>query len=213
MLAIFFCLAGIFAILVASELLDQRKILTGDYKRKFIHILSASFIAFWPWLISWHTIAWIGMAMLLVVLLNHRVRVVDFHTNLRRHTYGDVFFALAVISSALIADQKVYFAIAMLILAYGDSLANLVGKRYGKKWTYQVFGHPKTLVGSMAMWLASIFVLGIGLLFANDTISYSAYIALVLLLPPILVVVENLSLMGFDNLVVPLVVLLALNAA
>lgn len=213
MLAIFFCLFGIFAILATSELLDQKKILSGDQKRKFIHILSGTYIAFWPWLVSWNTIAWIGVAMLLVVLLNHRVRVVDFHTNLRRHTYGDIFFALAVIASALIAAQRVYFAIAMLIVAYADSLANLAGKRYGKKWEYRVFGHPKTLVGSMVMWLVSLAILGFGLLFAYQTISLSSYVVLVLLLPPVLVMVENVSLMGFDNFVIPVVVLLALNLA
>lgn len=211
MLALFFCLFGVFAILVIGELLGQKKILQGDPQRKLIHIGVGSFIASWPWLISWQTIEWIGVAMLLVVLLNHRVRLIDFHSRLNRETYGDIFFALAVIIAPLLTHQKVFFALAILVMSIGDSLANLAGQKYGQKWRYRVFGHTKTLVGSMTMWFVSLCILGVGLLFTYGAITFSAYIFLILAVPPTLSVLENVSLMGVDNLVVPLVVLLAFN--
>ena len=213
MLAIAACLAGVFALLVIGELLSQRKILKGDPQRKFLHISIGSFIASWPWLISWHAISWIGVSMLAVVLLNHRVRLIDFHSNLNRHTYGDIFFALAVIIGPLLTHEKDFFALAMLIISISDSLANLIGQKYGKGWRYEVFGHTKTVVGSMSMWIVSLYILGYGLLFAHDLIGFSAYAALILTLPPILTLTENLAFRGLDNLLVPLTVLLALNLA
>ncbi len=213
MLATLFCLAGVFIILVFGELLGQKKLPRGDLLRKIIHASVGSFIAFWPWLISFDTIAWIGVAMLAVVLLNHRVKVVDFHSNIARRTYGDIFFALAVITCALITDEKVFFAIAILVMSLGDSAANLAGQKYGQKFSYRVLGHQKTVIGSMVMWFAAACVLGVGLLFAHEAITFSSYILLVLLLPPLLAMVENISLQGLDNLVVPLVVLGALNLA
>lgn len=211
MLPILACLGGVFALLVIGELLNRKKILRGDLQRQFLHITVGSFVAFWPWLISLETIAWIGLAMLAVVLLNYRIKLVDLHSGIDRHTYGDVFYALGIIASALITDEKVFFAIAVLTMAIGDGLANVIGQRYGKKWKYQFLGHSKTVIGSMTVWLVSMIVLGVGLLFAQDLVDYSAYATLLLLVPPVLVIVENAAIWGLDNLVVPIVVLLALN--
>ena len=213
MLATLFCLAGIFTLLVISELLGRRKKLRGDLQRQFVHITVGSFIAFWPWLISFDTVAWLGVVILAVVLLNRRKKLADFYSEVDRKSFGDIFYALAIISSALITDEKIFFAVAMLTMALGDGLANIVGQRYGKKWKYQFLGHAKTVLGSMTMWLVSMSVLGIGLLFAHDLIDYSAYGVLLLVLPPILVLVENTAIWGLDNLVVPVAVLLALNLA
>lgn len=213
MLAVFACLAGVFILLLASELLGRKKNWRGDLQRQFAHITVGGFVAFWPWIISWHTIAWIGVAMLLGVLLNIKLRLLDFHTGLNRETYGEIFYALAIISAALITDQKVFFALALLTMAIADGLANIIGKRYEKKWRYKVLGHSKTVIGSMMVWISSLFVLAIGLLFANSFIDFTAYQVLVLVLPPIVVILENISLVGLDNLAIPVVILLALNLA
>jgi len=211
MLAVAFCLAGVFALLIISELLGQRKKLHGDLQRQFVHITVGSFIAFWPWLIGWRTIQIIGVAMLAVVLLNRRYKLTDFYTKVGRRSYGDVFYALAIISSALLTDEKIFFAVAMLTMALGDGLANIIGQRYGQRWKYKFWGHTKTVYGSMAMWLVSISVLGIGLLFVTDIVDYSEYGTLLLLLPPALVLVENAAVWGLDNLLVPAVIIMTLN--
>ena len=211
MLAAAFCLAGVFALLIISELLSQRKKLHGDSQRQFVHITVGSFIAFWPWLISWRSIQIIGVAMLAVVLLNRRYKLADFYTAVDRKSYGDIFYALAIVLSASLTDEPIFFAVAMLTMALGDGLANIIGQKYGKRWKYQFFNHPKTVIGSMAMWLVSISVLGIGLLFAHDVVDYSQYGTLLLLVPPALVIIENAAVWGLDNLLVPIVVILTLN--
>ena len=211
MLAIAFCLAGVFALLIISELLGQRKKLQGDSQRQFVHITVGSFIAFWPWLISWRSIQIIGVAMLTVVLLNRRYKLADFYTKVDRRSYGDIFYALAVVLSASLTDEPIFFATAMLTMAVGDGLANIIGQRYGQNWKYKFWGHTKTVYGSMAMWLVSIGVLGIGLLFAVDIIDYSEYGTLLLLVPPALVLIENAAVWSLDNLLVPAVVIMALN--
>ena len=211
MLAIIVCLAGIFAILLLSEVLAQRKILSGDPRRQFVHIAAGCFIAFWPWLVSFDTIVWLGIAMLGVVLLNRRRKLADFYTNVERKSYGDVCFALAVIVTALVTDEKAFFALGMLTMALADGLANVIGQRYGKNWRYEFLGHTKTVLGSMTIWLVSMSVLGVGLLLAKDSIDYPAYSTLLIAVPPILVLVENVALWGLDNLLVPIVVVAALS--
>src|SRR5581483_876331 len=149
MLATIVCLAGVFVVLLISEILDQKKLLKGDDKRQFIHIFSGVVIAFWPWLIGWRTIELLGLLMLAVVLLNQRQRIIDFHANLNRRSYGDMFYALAVTVSAMLTHQKVFFAVAILTMSVGDGLANIVGRKYGDKWLYTILGHTKSVVGSM----------------------------------------------------------------
>ena len=213
MLAILFCLTGVFILLLLAETFDQQKILQHDHKRQFIHMTVGSFVAFWPWLISWRTIELIGLAMLTVVILNQRHRIIDFHSNIKRRSYGDVFYALAVVLSAILTHQKVFFALAILIMAVGDGLSNLIGHKYGQKWRYAIFGHIKSVIGSMTLWFVSLCILGVGLLFAPDAIDFSAYVVLLLVLPPILFIIENGAVYGSDNIIVPLVVLLALSLA
>ncbi len=213
MLAIVAALVGVFTLLVISELLGRRKKLRGDPQRQFVHITVGSFIAFWPWIMSWSAIVWLGVAMLLVAFINQRLKIIDFHSRLNRDTNGHIFYALSIICSALITHQKVFFAIAILIMAIGDGLANVVGQRYGRNWQYRVFHQTKSVIGSMTMWFSSLIILGAGLLFAHNTIDFSNYVVLLIILPPIITAAENISVAGVDNLILPLVTLAVLNLA
>jgi len=215
MLAVIVCLLGVFAILVVAEYLGRYKILKGENQRKLVHIGVAAFVAFWPWLISWRSIQYIGLALLAGVLLNrsHYFKRFQFNKSINRETYGDVLFALAIIVCALLTKNKDYFLLAMLNLALADGLAALVGTNFGKRWRYQVYHHTKTVLGSMTFWLVSVCILGPGLLFTHNYIDFSHYIILQITIPPVLTVLENVSIMGLDDLAVPLAVIFILNLA
>jgi dolichol kinase len=211
MLAVIGCLAGLFALLVLTELLGIRKILKGEYLRKFLHITSGTFIAFWPWLISWRWIQVLAVLMVCVMLTGRFFRVFIYHGRIHRVTYGDIIFAVAILVSSFIAGDKVFFALAILEVALADGLAAVVGISYGKQWGYKVFGYKKTVVGTMVFWIVSITILAAGLLAAHSLFSYQDYYYLLLLLPPVLTILENLAVLGIDNLVIPLVTIAALR--
>ena len=213
MLSVIACLVGVLAILLITEILWQHKVLKDEQHRKVAHIGVGSFVAFWPWLISWRSIQLIGAAMLVVVLLNRGTKILHFLADLRSETYGDIFFGLAIISVALLTTTKIFFTLAILHMSLADSLAALVGKNYGQKWRYKVFYQTNTVIGSMTFWFVSLCILGVGILFAHNLIAFGNYAILLLVLPPILVLLENFAILGVDNIVVPLVVLLALNLA
>lgn len=211
MLAVIACLAGIFVLLLLADWLAAKKILKGEFHRKFLHIAAGSFIAFWPWLISWRWIQLIGLAMLVVMAANRRFGILKYHGHVRRVTYGDAFFALAIFVSALATTNKSFFAVAILEVALADGLAAIAGMADGKGWEYKVFGYKKTVIGSMVFWLASVEILTAGLLGAHDVFSFQAYYYLLLLLPPVLTVMEGLSIYGIDNLLLPLVTIFVLR--
>ena len=213
MLAVIVCLAGIFAILVISEILYKQKILKGEYLRKFVHISAGTFIAFWPWIISWHSIQLIGLVMTITIWLNHRLKTLHASGEVERTTYGFYLFALSLIVTAFLTHNKNFFALAILNMAIADGMAAVIGTAYGKRYEYRVFHQLKTLTGSMTFWFVSVCILGTGLLFLHSGLSFSRYALLLLFLPPFLTLLENLAILGLDNVVVPVAVVLALRLA
>ncbi|MGH7156774.1 MAG: hypothetical protein ACREGG_01520 [Candidatus Saccharimonadales bacterium] len=212
MLAVIACLAGIFILLLITEYLYKRKILKGEYHRKFLHITAGSFIAFWPWLVSWRTLQVLAILILLVILANRYVSFFNYHgRRLGRSTYGDIFLAVAILLCSFFAHDKVFFALAILEVALADGLAAVVGISYGKQWGYKVFGYRKTVIGSMLFWIVSASILPAALLAAHNSFSLHSYYFLLLLLPPALTILENLAVFGVDNLVIPLATLIILR--
>lgn len=211
MLKLIICLGGILLILLLAELLSERKILKGEYLRKFVHIASGSFIAFWPWLLSWRAIQILSLVMVLVMVTNKYIGFFNYHGKVRRPTYGDYFFALAIFISAIISHNKIFFALAILEVALADGLAAIAGIGFGKRWEYKILGNKKTVIGSMAFWIASASILTAGLLAAHDVFTFRDYYYLLLLLPPGLTVLENLAAYGVDNLVIPIFLIIVLR--
>jgi dolichol kinase len=212
MLAVFACLTGIFGLLIIAEFLGEYKILNGEYNRKFLHIAAGSFIAFWPWFISWDAIKVVGLMMLAVTLANRYKGVFNYRGRVGRASEGDIFLALSIFLLPFITDVKAFFAVAILEVALADGLAAVAGIKYGKNWGYKILGHRKTIIGSMVFWLASLLILGAGLLPAHELITFEQYILIVLFVPPVLTLAENLSFFGMDNLVIPILTLIILNS-
>lgn len=212
MLKLIICLAGILLILLIAELLRNKKILKGEYLRKFVHIAAGTFIAFWPWLIGRRTIEIIALLMICVMIVNRYTRFFNYHGRPHRITYGDYFLAAAIFISALISHNKIFFALAILEVALADGLAAIAGIGLGKKWEYKVLDSKKTLIGSMIFWITSATILTAGLLAAHDYFSFKDYYYLLLLLPPGLTALENISPFGLDNLLIPVVLIAILRS-
>lgn len=211
MLKVFICLAGIFLILLTAELLRERKVLKGEYLRKYVHVTAGTFIAFWPWLISWRTIQALSLLMVLIMFSNKYVGFFNYHGRVRRITYGDYFFALAIFICSLAAGNKIFFAVAILEVALADGLAAIAGIGFGRNWEYKVWGTKKTVIGTMVFWIVSASILTPGLLAAHDVFSFKQYYYLLLLLPPGLTLLENLAVYGADNMLVPLGLIIILR--
>ena len=208
MLTIFACLVIVAVLLGLKLLIDKYGWFSAEFRRKFFHISAGSFAAFWPWLMSMNAIKILGLGMLAGVGLNQYLKVFSFTKGLKRKTYGVAFSALALSAAASLTNNKVIFCLAILCLAIADALAALVGTHYGKPNQYKVLGQTKSLVGTMTFWLACLFILGIGLPF----VPAHHYLLLLIALPPVLALVENISIAGLDNLTVPVVLILILRA-
>lgn len=96
-------------------------------------------------------------------------------------------------------------------LAGGDGFADIIGRKYGGDKKFGLFGAEKTIVGSLAMFLGSfIFCYGLCALFS---IGIPAFNLVQLLLPIVIIcvvvtIVEALSPPNFDNLTIPIIVII-----
>lgn len=211
MLKLIVCLLGLLILLAIAEYLGKKKILKGEYHRKFLHITAGTFIAFWPWLISWRWIQILALAMAAGMLANRYFGFLNYHGKVGRATFGDILYAIAIFICSLLTHNPYFFALAIAEVAIADGLAAVAGIGYTKYWGYEIFKHKKTVIGSMVFWIATVCIFGYGLLPAHDSISFQNYLIILLLFPPFFTLLENLSIYGLDNIVLPIVAVVLLR--
>lgn len=193
------CVLGV---LIASELGWRKGWLRGEFGRKFVHITVGTFVAFWPWLLEWNEIRLLSLAFFFGVIASFRLGLFSTVSTYQRPTYGEVLFALSVGFLTLITESKGIYAAAILQMALADGMAAVVGKTFGKSNRYHVFGKEKSLVGTLAFFAISLALLLTCGVFSAASIPWTLAIGLALSAT----LIENISLYGLDNLLVPVFV-------
>ena len=200
---------AIFMLLISSELWWRRHNMHEEFSRKFLHITIGTFVAFWPFFLSWGQIELLSVAFLLVAGVSKQLNLFQAIRSVQRPTWGEVFFALAVGTIALVThDQWIYMA-AVLQMSLADGLAAVVGVRFGNSNRYRVFGQDKSVVGTLTFLVVSIAIL-VGYSLQAPGVNFSAGLIGVSLIATLW---ENIGIMGSDNLLVPLVVAVLLDHA
>jgi len=202
---------GVFAILVGSELLWRLKLVRGEVARKLIHISVGSFVAFWPYFMSWRMILLMSLAFLFVVSLSKRHGIFRSVHSVARKTQGEIFFPIGIGLAALIQPTPIIFTAAMLHLSLADGLAAIVGRKYGLLHQYKIRNYTKTLAGSATFYLTSTIIILATFLLSGTSVSWPL-VPLLIWLPFAATVMENLAVGGIDNVLVPLLIILVLQA-
>jgi phytol kinase len=210
MISILLSLLAIFIVLVVSELSWRKHKLSDELTRKIVHISVAAFVAFWPFYINYKQIQLVSVAFLIVILLSRYLHIFKGILHVKRRTYGDLFFPISIFILALLEPQPLIFMIALLHIGFADGVAALIGKRFGKDNQYKLFGHIKSIAGTLTFIIISYAILLTVKIIKPDEIASLTWINL-LILPPILAFVENISTFGADDLTVPLALLVILK--
>ncbi|HET6924364.1 MAG TPA: hypothetical protein VFH39_00855 [Candidatus Saccharimonadales bacterium] len=206
LMAILLTAFAIFIILLGSELWWRSRHPHDEFSRKFIHITVGSFVAFWPFFLSWQQIRLLAVGFIIVVLLSKWLNIFQAIHSVQRPTWGEIYFAIVVGLITYVTHSKAIYATALLQMSLADGLAAVIGVRYGKRHRYFVFGHPKSLAGTLTFFVVSLAIL-LGYSLHSHHLS-AAYIVVLSLLSAL---VENLAVGGLDNLIVPLVVAVVLT--
>ncbi len=197
----------VFLMLIFGEYLSRAKGVHSELTRKITHILVGTFVAFWPFFLSWRNIQFLSLAFLVVVFLSIRLNIFRSIHAVKRGASGEIWFAIVIGLLAFISTDEWVFAAGMLFLALADGFSAIIGLAYGGNNTYKVFGHIKSVAGSLAFFVTAALI----------TLGYFAFSgaqpsSAVVWLPVVATVAENLSVNGTDNIVLPLLTVLVLSS-
>ena len=136
----------------------------------------------------------------LMVFINYNYKLFPTIEEVERKSYGTLFYCLSLfILIYFFWDKDPYALITgFFIMTFGDGLAGLIGKSFNSKsWIF--FKQKKSLYGTITMFLTSLIVVcSIGYSQQNSlNLNYFtiAFIATLL---------EQFSVLGIDNFIVPI---------
>jgi phytol kinase len=199
-------LLAVFAILIFNEFWWRKLKIPNEFSRKFVHISVGCFVAFWPFYLAWGTIELLSVAFFVVVLLSKYLKLFRAIHSVQRPTWGELYFAASVGIIALLTHNKWIYAAALMQMALADGLAAIIGLRFGNRQNYLVFNHTKSVIGTITFFVTSVIILLVFNRFSNIVLA-PLWIFIASLSASLL---ENIAVMGLDNLLVPLVVTILL---
>ncbi len=207
--------AYVFGFIAVAQFLLRAGKLSPSVTRKIVHIG----VAHW-WILAmvffdrWQ-FAIVGPAAFIVInLVSFVVRLFPaMEHEERSRNLGTVYFPIALLICVLLTwggPLPIWMGgLAILVLGWGDGLASLVGEaqRTGR---IVVFGNPKSIAGSGAMFAASAVVaLVFMVLFAAPASGLlGSTVLTVLSVALVATLAELVTPFGLDNLTVPIVTLL-----
>ncbi|NJN32281.1 MAG: phosphatidate cytidylyltransferase [Synechococcales cyanobacterium RM1_1_8] len=186
--------------------LDRRPDRRVELTRKVVHIGTGNVILL-AWLLA--IPAWVGMAASLlfgaIALLSYLLPLLPGINSVGRRSFGTFFYALSI--GLLVAwfwprSQPQFAALGILIMTWGDGLAGLVGRAWGRHG-YRLAGMEKSWEGSATMAVVSGAIAAL-LLFATGMVTGWAGLGLALAIGLGSALLEAFSPLGIDNLTVPL---------
>jgi len=204
----------IFSIIGVAELLRRWRGYSSGFTRKVIHIgvgmmtwaLVFMFTSPWPF---------IGMCLVFAVLLylDYKFELVPSMASSDKSNKGTIYFPLAAAVGVFVFWSQPPLMVASLMpLTWGDGLAPVVGKAYGRR-AYFVASHMRTVEGSMGFfvfgllftWLALTLMPGL-----PDITPAGAFLP-ALVITTCTTLIEAVSIKGIDNLTITAVAIVILN--
>jgi dolichol kinase len=194
------------AILIFSEFAWDRLKFRDEAARKLVHITAGTFIAFLPFWVDYIWIIVLAVGFIAVNTINHMTKTFHAILSVRRRSLGDIFLGVGVLILALFEPPAWLFAASILQVSLADGVAALAGVTYGKKHgMYYLFGQPKSYIGSAAFVLVSAIILVALFIFNSYFADPISMWPVVIMLPLMLVCIENLAVFGSDNIFLPVI--------
>ena len=174
-----------------------------ELSRKIVHI-GSGFVLPLAWFVQIPTVVAVTVAATatLIAFINHRWRLIPAVEDVDRTSYGTVAYGLSI-TLLLIwfwPDQPDAVVVGVLVMALGDGLAGLIGRQI-QSTNWSIAGQTKSLLGTSVMAGVSFLILVI----MAACLGLSPQLWVFTLITIIAVLLEQFSMMGVDNLSVPIV--------
>ncbi len=191
-----------------GEVLWHKKLLSDELSRKFTHIVGGLWISSWPFFMEFSEIQLLSIGLVIGAGASHYFKIFLSIHSVRRKSYGVFLFPLGILLTSLITDEPWIFFLAVAHLALADGLAAVAGKHWGKRIAFHIGHEAKTVFGSVTFFLCSLLITTSYILLSGD---YNNHLVLITVLPISLTIIENITIKGLDNLLVPTAVVIIIN--
>ncbi len=136
----------------------------------------------------------------LLTFINYQFKLLPTIEDVDRKSYGTIFYCLSLLILINLfwdKDPTSLFA-GFFIMTFGDGFAGLIGKKVkSKSWLF--LNQKKSLIGTLTMFLTSLIVVFGLSYFHKYTFNINFFTIAI-----ISTVLEQLSIFGIDNLIVPI---------
>lgn len=203
-------LSGCFLFLFGiAELLYHFAGVKAELTRKLVHLITGLLTLSFPPLLEnhWYVLG-ICASFLLLLVLSLQFKMLPSINAVDRVTRGSFLYPVIVYFCFLAQNAQgnlIYYYLPILILAFCDPVAALVGK--SRPWLrYSILGQSKTISGSLGFFVAALVISSI-LLSTFMLLPVNTLILLVLVVSFASTLAEALTQKGYDNLSIPLTTL------
>lgn len=187
-----------------------------EMQRKLVHIGTGLYALTLPWLFPDRWPVYLLVAVTLVVILVLRVPNIatsglgaTLHS-VERQSYGDILLAIAVgMCLFLSGDQPYLYVLPIAVLTLADAAAALAGSSYGRKF-FTVEDGRKSIEGSVVFFTLT-FLISLVCLMLMTPLPPVNMLLLSAMVAGFGTMVEATSWQGFDNLFLPVGLLIFLS--
>jgi phytol kinase len=192
-------------IVVTAELCHRWCLLSPEPTRKIVHIGTGNVMAI-AWLLQLP--AWVGITSAVLAgittLISYQLPILPGVNSVGRKSLGTFFYAVSIgLLTAIFwpMQRPEYGVLGILIMAWGDGLAAIVGQQWGQH-PYQVWGNRKSIEGTIALAVVSYLLTVMILYIVQGNLPMTWAIGVPVAIAA--VGLESISQLGIDNLTLPL---------
>ncbi|HIN86858.1 MAG TPA: hypothetical protein EYN06_10280 [Myxococcales bacterium] len=195
------------------EWLHHVKKVAVETTRKISHVVGGMAVLVLPWVAGTHwTVLGIAITFALVLVISKKLQLLPSIHNVARKTRGAEYYPIAVYLIFLLsAGNPLLYSVPILVMAFSDTGAAVVGQRYGLV-SYRVIDGFRSLGGSVTFFglTFALVLMGLGIAGYGDL---PTVLLITLLTAIIVTAVEGISVHGADNILVPYATWLVLRHA
>lgn len=199
----------VYAVVAVMDFLVKRNFIPQDISRKIVHIAAGSWLIFWLFFDDTHWSKYFNIAPALIwaILLlikgftadenDEAVKTMTRTGDRRELLKGPLYFTIIMCIMGTVYYKTFFAFTAMGILGWGDGLAPVFGKRFGKH-KFKILS-DKSIEGSVAFLIFGF----IGALVFNLIFGVQIDYKLLLLITLFATLIEAISPKDLDNLLIP----------
>lgn len=205
------CFLGLF---VTAEVIYRLFPVKAEYTRKLVHTGTGLLALLFPVLLSSHwAVLILCAAFALILTISLQYKLLPSINAIERQSAGSLAYPAAVYICFLVYEfntfQYIYYYLPILVLAICDPMAALTGSRW--QWgKFQIRKESKTLMGSTMFFISAVVLILLMIRYTSSfplsesTVMKTIFIALTA------TVTEAITKKGWDNLSIPMAVLLGM---